>query len=106
MKKYKNYNVLSGLLFIGILTGLFCVIPPKTAVAQGPDLRIPDQVKGKRFTIFFGNGDSLSQVSVVDVVSIDNEPWWKVSFPTPTPNAGTVFYTVNPRQIRMISGLP
>jgi hypothetical protein len=103
----KNYIriTLSGLLLTAILAASFWVLSPGNAQAEGPDLKIPAQVRGKQFTIEFGNGDKLTPASVVEVVLIGGESWWKMSVPTTSGNPGTTFVTVNPRQIRLFEDL-
>ena len=80
----KNYirATLPGLFLITILAGAFWANSPRNVQAETPDPKIPAYVKGKQFTIDYGNGDRLVSVSVVDVILVNNEPWWKVALPT------------------------
>jgi hypothetical protein len=105
MKTYVR-NTLSGLLLVVILGGSFWLISPKNVEAESRDVKIPSYVQGKQFTIDYGNGDKLTKVSVVDVIPIDNEPWWRVAVSTSSGKPGVVYLTVNPRQIRALEGLP
>jgi len=98
-------TTLSGFLLTAILAGAFSIFYPRKVQAETPDREIPIYVKGKQFTIVFGNGEKFTSVTVIDIVLIHKEPWWRVMVPM-TGGHGNVTLTVNPRQIEMLADLP
>ena len=93
------------ILLASILAAVFCLIPLRKGEAETPDTEIPVYVKGKQVNIILGNGDKLNGVTVIDVVLIHREPWWRVSYPVAATHS-TITLTINPRQIQMLSDLP
>jgi hypothetical protein len=103
----KNYlrTTMSVLLLSSIMAGAFWAISVGKAQAEAADSQIPDYLKGRQFSIDFGNGDRMTSVSIVNVVLVHHEPLWIVTTPA-TPGHPGVKVTVNPRQIRMLEDLP
>jgi hypothetical protein len=106
MNKYIR-TTLSGLLLAAMLAGSYRAISPGNVDAESVDSKIPVEVRGRQFTIDFGNGERLNSVTVADVIWIHSEPWWRVALPPAASGSPKVAYVmVNPRQIRMLEGLP
>ena len=99
MKTTKRGLAASGLFCVAVLgLGLWFA---STGHGAGEKSEIPAALKGKPFTIYYENNQSLQVTSILRVVAIGTEDWWQVQIPKNGEFQGG-FRLVNPRQIQRI----